>query len=91
MGLDLVEMVMAIEERFNVDIPDEDAEKLKTPRILYEYIIAKLKVDDPTIIHLGRQWTRDSVIVETRAILREYLGIQEFNDDDRFIEDLKVD
>mgnify|MGYP001065097207 CR=1 FL=1 len=29
-SLDIVEMVMAIEEEFGIEIPDEDAEKLKT-------------------------------------------------------------
>lgn len=29
-SLDVVELVMALEDEFNVDIPDEDAEKIKT-------------------------------------------------------------
>lgn len=29
-SLDIVELVMAFEEEFNVDIPDEEAEKLQT-------------------------------------------------------------
>ena len=29
-SLDIVELVMALEEEFGVDIPDEDADKLKT-------------------------------------------------------------
>jgi acyl carrier protein len=29
-SLDIVELVMALEEEFGIDIPDEDAEKLKT-------------------------------------------------------------
>ncbi|MBI5874532.1 MAG: acyl carrier protein, partial [Deltaproteobacteria bacterium] len=29
-SLDTVEMVMAFEEEFNIEIPDEDAEKIKT-------------------------------------------------------------
>ena len=28
--LDIVELVMALEEEFGIDIPDEDADKLKT-------------------------------------------------------------
>jgi acyl carrier protein len=29
-SLDIVELVMALEEEFGIDIPDEDAEKMKT-------------------------------------------------------------
>jgi acyl carrier protein len=29
-SLDIVELVMALEEEFSLDIPDEDAEKMKT-------------------------------------------------------------
>ena len=29
-SLDIVELVMAVEEEFGIDIPDEDADKLKT-------------------------------------------------------------
>ncbi len=29
-SLDIVELIMAFEEEFNVEIPDEDAEKIKT-------------------------------------------------------------
>ena len=29
-SLDIVELVMALEEEFSLDIPDEDADKLKT-------------------------------------------------------------
>lgn len=38
MGLDIVEMIMAVEERFGIAIPDEDAEKLSTPGKLTDYV-----------------------------------------------------
>jgi acyl carrier protein len=37
-SLDLVELVMAFEEEFNSDIPDEDAEKLTTVGDAIKYI-----------------------------------------------------
>lgn len=37
-SLDIVELVMAIEEEFNVEISDEDAEKLTTVGAAVEYI-----------------------------------------------------
>ena len=41
-SLDLVELVMAFEEGFNSDIPDEDAEKLTTVGAAIEYIESKM-------------------------------------------------
>ena len=37
-SLDTVELVMAIEEEFNMEIPDEDAEKIKTVNDAVKYI-----------------------------------------------------
>jgi len=37
-SLDLVEMIMAMEEAFNVSIADEDAEKIKTVQDAINYI-----------------------------------------------------
>ncbi len=37
-SLDTVELVMAFEEEFGVDVPDEDAEKLQTVGDVIKYI-----------------------------------------------------
>ncbi|MEW5994395.1 MAG: acyl carrier protein [Candidatus Zixiibacteriota bacterium] len=42
-SLDLVELVMAMEEKFGVDIADEDAEKMKTVQDAVNYIQAQQK------------------------------------------------
>ncbi|OGP31159.1 MAG: acyl carrier protein [Deltaproteobacteria bacterium GWC2_42_11] len=42
-SLDTVEMVMAFEEEFNIEIPDEDAEKIKTVQDSIDYISKKAK------------------------------------------------
>ncbi|HEX9113851.1 MAG TPA: acyl carrier protein [Nitrospirota bacterium] len=42
-SLDTVELVMALEEEFGVEIPDEDAEKIATVGNAIEYIKAKAK------------------------------------------------
>jgi len=39
-SLDVVELVMAMEEEFDVEIPDEDAEKIKTVKDAIDYIEA---------------------------------------------------
>jgi acyl carrier protein len=37
-SLDIVELIMAFEEEFNIEIPDEAAEKIKTVKDAVEYI-----------------------------------------------------
>jgi len=37
-SLDTVELVMAFEEAFGIEIPDEDAEKIKTVRNAIDYV-----------------------------------------------------
>ncbi len=42
-SLDTVELVMALEDEFNMDIPDEEAEKLTTVGKAMDYILTNLK------------------------------------------------
>ena len=42
-SLDTVELVMALEDEFNLDIPDEDAEKLTTVGKAMDYIVGHVK------------------------------------------------
>src|SRR5438094_3022225 len=43
MGLDIVEFVMSVEERFGIEIPDADAQNLTTPRLLVDSIMTRVK------------------------------------------------
>ncbi len=42
-SLDTVELVMALEDEFGLDIPDEDAEKLTTVGKAMDYILGHVK------------------------------------------------
>jgi acyl carrier protein len=42
-SLDIVELVMAFEEAFGIDIPDDDAEKITTVKEAIDYIQAHAK------------------------------------------------
>lgn len=44
-SLDLVEMVMAMEEEFGVEIPEEDSEKLQTFGDAVAYLKERLEAD----------------------------------------------
>ncbi|HAG43153.1 acyl carrier protein [Clostridium argentinense] len=42
-SLDIVELIMALEEEFDIEIPDEDAEKISTVGDVVEYIKARVE------------------------------------------------
>lgn len=46
--LDLIEIIMDIEAKYNVEINDEDAEKVTTAEELIAYVYAKLDKEEPT-------------------------------------------
>ena len=45
-SLDIVELIMGIEEEFDIEIPDEDAEKLTTVGEAINYAAAKLGIEE---------------------------------------------
>jgi acyl carrier protein len=42
-SLDIVELVMAIEKEFGIEIPDDDAEKISTVKDAIDYISVRLR------------------------------------------------
>jgi acyl carrier protein len=40
-SLDVVELVMALEEKFDIEIPDDEAEKIRTVKDVVTYIESK--------------------------------------------------
>ena len=40
-SLDVVELVMALEEKFDIEIPDDEAEKIQTVQDVMDYIANK--------------------------------------------------
>ena len=42
-SLDVVEIIMGLEEEFDVEIPDEDAEKVTTVQLIVTYVDEKAK------------------------------------------------
>ena len=43
-SLDVVELVMALEEAFDLEIPDEEAEKIRTVKDIIEYLAKSLSL-----------------------------------------------
>jgi len=40
-SLDIVELIMALEEEYDMEIPDEDAEKIQTVDDVISYVLSK--------------------------------------------------
>ncbi|MGL9718462.1 MAG: acyl carrier protein [Wolbachia sp.] len=40
-SLDAVEIIMAAEEKFGIEIPDEDAQRMETMEQIVEYVVKK--------------------------------------------------
>ena len=40
-SLDIVELVMALEEAFDLEIPDDDAEKIRTVQDIHQYLASR--------------------------------------------------
>jgi hypothetical protein len=65
MGLDSVELVMAVEEKFGISISDEEAQEIRTVGDMYECVLRKVMVADTSscltqkAFHLLRRTARD--------------------------------
>lgn len=85
MGLDLVEYVMAIEDAFEIDIPDEDAVHFETPGTLIDYLCTRLgeSADGPPLVQTAFYWLRRGLVDElaiSRKLIRPATTIHELTD-----------
>ena len=71
MGLDIIEFVMAVEGTFGIDIPDADASRLETPRMLIDYLTVRLNVAPES----GQPCLSQRAFYRSRAALAQRLGV----------------
>ncbi len=88
MGLDTVELVMAVEGEFDLAIPDAAAAKMKRVGNLHAFVVATLRqrveagaVDDVQV------WERLRAII----VAQLGVGVDEVTPSARFVEDLRAD
>lgn len=86
MGLDSVELVMEFEDAFEITIPDEDAEQMRTIRDVTDYVTARLAA-------AGRSRDRESVFAMVCTLTCEQLGtrLDQLTEDTDFVRDLGLD
>jgi acyl carrier protein len=69
MGLDTVELIMAVEERFGITIEDREAEKVVTVGKLYQLVFDKLHSRGSPIIE-------QELYSQLRELICEQLGVK---------------
>lgn len=69
MGLDMVEVMMGIEEAFDIEIPDEEAARLNTVGKLYAWVLGRLYPDPP------RRCTSSTIFYQARRALMDLCGV----------------
>lgn len=83
MGLEIVELVIAAEEHFAIQVNDEEAAKLVNCGLFCDYIVAKLRARGDTRAE-AEVWS------QLKAIIVEQLGVKpdEVTREAKFYEDL---
>jgi acyl carrier protein len=90
MGLDIVELVIEVETVFGIQIPNEDAKRLETVGLLFDYVGRRIA---PSIMmpeggpYTGELWERFLDVVEKESGARR----ERLTPDARFVYDLGLD
>ena len=87
MGLDSVEIILAVEQEFGLEIPDAEAARMITVGDLQAFVVVELR-------RLGRtDADADAIFERLRAIICRQLGVQPdaVIPTARFVKDLGVD
>ncbi|MFC1569216.1 acyl carrier protein [bacterium] len=87
MGLGSVELVLAFEEAFGIELNDDEVVETLTPRKIGDLIYSKLQNDNQV------SWTRKKVSALIKRITIEMHDISEdvYHDDAHFIHDMGID
>jgi hypothetical protein len=83
MGLDLVELIMSVEEEFEIEIPDELFVTFTTPRTIIDYVFNHPKIKKTN-------GPRESIADDIWTMIENEGGVlrRDYSEDSRFIEDM---
>jgi acyl carrier protein len=93
MGLDIVELVMTVEETFDIEIPDRDAERLRTVGDLYWYLREHAPDVSVPIVSSRPAVPNDEVWERLLDVIEKETGIDRarLTPAARFVDDLGLD
>lgn len=87
MGMDTVELTMEIEEKYSLDIPDEDANRLITVQMLCDYIIDHAFEENEKDDKSGEVFDCISnILIDRFHVPKENIKLES-----KFVEDLDLD
>jgi len=92
MGLDFVELVMAVEEKFGIEMEEPDAERFMTVGGMFDYVLEKLNAQDK-IGWDDDQWTKERLWIELGELIQDQLGVgvEMIQREKHFVKDLNID
>lgn len=94
MGLDSVELLMAIERRFQIDIPDAEAGSIATVGDMHSWLCRKLHQPDPSLSgQVANDLTDEEIWIELQLVVIDQLNVplEAVRPEAHFVYDLKVD
>lgn len=76
MGLGSVELLMAIESHFQVDVPDADASRMATVGEIHEWLCPELTSRAPSLSgRSARNLSEDEIWDELAQLISDHLGL----------------
>jgi acyl carrier protein len=93
MGLDIVELVMEVEHVFGIEIPDADAERLRTVGSMYAYLRERVAPEAWPPPPAGTPMTADPLWTDLLDVIEKETGVDraQLVPSASFIEDLDLD
>lgn len=85
MGMDIVELVIAVEEEFSMTIPNDVAATLDTAGKLYEYVILNHGIDGD--LNEDQIWNKLVDVIISQLVVRR----EEVKKESNFVYDLGMD
>jgi acyl carrier protein len=76
MGLESVEIILSVEEVFDLEIPDEDVEEFETVGDMYLYLLKRLNIPLYDTETRTASWQREQVWQKLRDIFVRCLEIK---------------
>jgi acyl carrier protein len=70
MGLDTVELIMSVEEEFDITIEDTDAEKIGTVGLLHQYVLSRLGIGTPVCPSAAQFYRLRRALMQVRGVDR---------------------
>lgn len=87
MGLSIIELILAVEEEFTIEIPNSEAEKMKRVGDMHAFVVKTLRQSEAATVDAEQIWARLREMVAQTLDVRP----EDVTPSTHFIRDLKAD